>query len=246
MDQQVLFSNEGQTIRANLVIPSPGAPCIVISHGLEGSKDGEKWLEFVPKLVREGYACLRFNYRGCGKDKDKSDGDFIDTTLTKRIQDYYSAISFTQTCDIDKSRIGVIGSSFGGTVAIAARDRRIKAMVSLSTPCTFKKPSQQEMRLYETRGFYELPSGRRLLLAFFQDFHKYDVCKAAGEMGCPLMVIHGSSDRLVTIDDARDIYHNSSKPKRLAIIDGASHGFDDPVHLKEVINMTIDWFRKYL
>ncbi|MFC1846781.1 alpha/beta fold hydrolase [Chloroflexota bacterium] len=91
-----------------------------MSHGLEGSKDGGKWLGFVPKLISGGFACLRFNYRGCGTDKEKSDGEFIDSTLTRRIQDYNSAIDFVQSLGINKNKIGVIGSSFGGTVAIAA------------------------------------------------------------------------------------------------------------------------------
>lgn len=217
MDQLATFYSGGQTIRANLDIPSPGAPCIIISHGLEGSKDGDKWLDFAPKLISEGFACLRFNYRGCGTDKEKSDGDFIDTTLTRRIQDYNSAIDFAQSLDINKNRIGVIGSSFGGTVAIVARDRRIKAMVTLSTPCRFKKPSDKESKIYENKGFHVLPSGRRLLPDFFQDFLKYDVCKATREIGCPLLVIHGGSDKLVSPDNVffislcKELYPSSYK-----------------------------------
>jgi alpha/beta superfamily hydrolase len=217
-----------------------------MSHGLEGSKDGEKWLEFAPKIINEGFACLRFNYRGCGINKEKSNGNFIDTTLTERIQDYNSAIDFTQTCDINKNRIGVIGSSFGGTVAIVARDRRARVMVTLSTPCRLEKPSDKELKLYENKGFHELPSGRRLSPTFFQDFLKYDVCKAAGDLGCPLLIIHGGSDKLVTLENAYEIYQNSNQPKRIEIIGEASHGFDDPKHLRKVINMTVDWFRQYL
>jgi predicted alpha/beta-fold hydrolase len=95
LEQQASFLSQGQTIKANLAIPFHAAPCVIMSHGLEGSKDGEKWLEFVPRLQPEGFACLRFNYRGCGAGSEKSDGDFIDTTLSNRIHDYRSAIDFT-------------------------------------------------------------------------------------------------------------------------------------------------------
>ena len=227
-------------------MPYPGAPCIVMSHGLEGSKDGGKWLGFVPKLISGGFACFRFNYRGCGTDKEKSDGEFIDSTLTRRIRDYDSAIDFVQSLGINQNKIGVIGSSFGGTVAIAACDSRVKAMVILSTPCRFNKPSNKESKLYEDKGFHELPTGSRLLPAFFQDFSDYDVCKAAGELDCPLLVIHGGDDKLVATENAHDIYRNSKQPKRLEIIEGASHSFSDPIHLKEVITMTVNWFHQYL
>ena len=246
MDQSVTFYCHGQAIKANLNIPSPKAPCIILSHGLEGSKDGDKWLKFAPRLVSEGFACLRFNYRGCGTAKEKSDGDFIDTTLTGRIQDFSSAIDFTQTCDIDNNRIGVIGSSFGGTIAIAAKDSRVRAMATLSTPCRFKKTSKEELNMFNKRGFYELHSGRRLLPTFFDDFSRYDICKDAGQISCPLLVMHGSGDELVASDNAYDIYHNSREPKRLEIVAGANHSFDDPIHLKEAISLTIDWFRQYL
>jgi alpha/beta superfamily hydrolase len=217
-----------------------------MSHGLEGSKDGEKWLDFVPRLQSEGFASLRFNYRGCGTGDEKSDGDFVDTTLSSRIQDYNSAIGFAQTTEIDENRIGVIGSSFGGAVAIAAQDRRVKAMVILATPCRFKKPSSKELSIFEKMYFYELPSGRRLLPEFFSDFSNYDVCQAASGIGCPLLVIHGSADELVTPNNAYDIYENSLEPKRLEIISGANHGFNDPMHLEKVINLIVDWFRQYL
>jgi dipeptidyl aminopeptidase/acylaminoacyl peptidase len=246
LNQLITFCSDGQTIRANLDIPYSGAPCIIMSHGLEGSKDGGKWLGFVPRLISEGFACLRFNYRGCGIDKENSDGEFIDSTLTRRIRDYNSAIDFAQSLNINKNRIGVIGSSFGGTVAIVARDSRVKAMVTLSTPCRFNKPSNKESELYKDKGFHELPTGNRLLPAFFQDFSKYDICKAAGEIDCPLLIMHGGDDKLVATDNAYAIYRNSKQPKRLEIIKGASHSFSDPIHLKEVIYMTVDWFRQYL
>jgi dipeptidyl aminopeptidase/acylaminoacyl peptidase len=146
----------------------------------------------------------------------------------------------------DEDRIGVIGSSFGGTIAIAAQDCRIRAMVILATPCRFKKPSSKELNTFKKRGFYELPSGRRLLPSFFSDFNRYDVCQAAGEIGCPLLVIHGSADELVSPSNAYDIYQNSLEPKRIEIISGANHGFNDPKHIEKVINLTIDWFRQYL
>ena len=128
---------------ANLNLPQEGAPGVLMSHGLESSKDGDKWLVLSPRLYDAGFASLRFSYRGCGEGEEKSQGEFKDTTLTGRVSDYKAAIDFLYQARINNTRLGVIGSSFGGTVALAARDDRIRAIVTLATPFSF--PSLSEL-----------------------------------------------------------------------------------------------------
>ena len=132
--QTVEFTSEGQTVRGDLIVPAPGSPCILMSHGFEASKDGTKWSFLTPRLVDHGYAVLKFNYRGCGYGPDASDGLFENTTLSARIADYRAALDFLQDADVDPSRIAVIGSSFGGEIPVAAQDSRVKAYVLLATP----------------------------------------------------------------------------------------------------------------
>jgi alpha/beta superfamily hydrolase len=246
LGQSLSFISHGHTIRANLAVPNPEAPCIIMSHGLEGSKDGKKWLEFVPRLISTGYSCFRFNYRGCGSGKEYSDGEFPNSTLSSRIQDYKAAIDFIQASEIGENGTGVIGSSFGGSVAIAARDKRVKAMVILATPCKLKIPSYNKSKDFKQKGSHELPSGRKLFPNFFSDFNSYNLCRAVREICCPLLIIQGDADKLVSLNNAYDFYKNSYEPKQLEIINGADHSFSEPRHLEKVIALTVDWFRLYL
>jgi len=128
------------------------AACILTLHGLESSKDSGKWPIVALRLYDEGYACLRFNFRGCGEGPEKSEGKIEDTSLTGRIKDYLAALQFLQdTGRVDMDRLGIIGSSFGGMVAIAAQEKkRIKAMVTLSSlyMIPLSRPSKEG-------GFYE-------------------------------------------------------------------------------------------
>ncbi len=246
MEQLATFRGPGGVIYANLNIPYAGAPCVIMSHGLESNKDGDKWLVLAPRLHDAGFAYLRFSYRGCGDGGEKSQGSFEETTLSGRIEDYRAAIDFVVTTAVDKNRLGVVGSSFGGTVAIAARDNRIKAMVAMATPCKFKAPTEEQVRTYTAQGFFELPSGRRFKVEFWHDFLRYDICASAGTIGCPIMIIHGSADPSVPLEDAHILYDNAREPKRLEIIEEANHSFNESTHLEQVINMTLDWFKQYL
>jgi len=207
-----------------------------------GSKDADKWLLLASRLYDAGFACLRFNYRGCGEGRGKSEGNFEDTTLSRRIQDYRAALDFVETIPVDKNRLGVIGSSFGGTVAIAAQDTRIKAMVTMATPCRFKVPAEEQFREYQARGFLDLSSGRRLKTQFLHDIQHYDV----GKIGCPLLIIHGSADEDIPVENAHHLYEKAKAPKRLKVIEGGNHGFNDPSHLEQVISLTADWLKQCL
>jgi dipeptidyl aminopeptidase/acylaminoacyl peptidase len=64
--------------------------------------------------------------------------------------------------------------------------------------------------------------------------------------GCPLLIIHGSADEDVPVENAHHLYEKAKAPKRLKIIEGGNHGFNDPAHLKQVISLTSDWLKLYL
>ena len=245
MEELITFYSVNQKIFGNLHLPYEKAPCVITLHGLESSKDSGKWPTIAARLHDEGYACLRFNFRGCGEGPEKSEGEFEDVSLTGRIWDYKSALQFLQeTSKVDMRRLGVIGSSFGGMVAIVAQDDRIKAMVTLSTP--YKIPRFDKPQIpKEAGGYYELPSGRRFKKGFYEDLRKYNLLKA---IRCvpPILFIHGSEDDIVPLEHSHKLYEAAAEPKRLEIVNGANHVFSQSEHLNRVINLSLGWIKKFL
>jgi dipeptidyl aminopeptidase/acylaminoacyl peptidase len=240
MEDLVSYSVEQQRLVGNLHLPFRNAPCVVALHGLESSKDSGKWPLVAARLYDADIACLRFNFRGCGTGPEKSDGKFEDVSLTGRIRDFQAALRFLhETGKVDTSRLGVIGSSFGGMVALAAEDTRIKAMVVLSTPYTMPEPRRA------VGGYYQLPSGRRLKQGFYEDLRNYQVLQAI-KSAPPLLILHGSDDDLVPVEHARLLYEAALEPKRLVFLPGADHVFSRNEHLNRAIELCVEWFKRYL
>jgi len=245
-EQPVIIYSQGQKMLADLSVPERGAPVVVMSHGFESSKDGTKWRALATRLGEAGFAGLRFSYRGCGEGGEISDGDFADTTLTGRIADYRAAVDFLEGTDVDTSKIGVIGSSFGGMVALAAGDNRIRAMVTLATPVHLSSPGVKELKDIRERGYSELNSGRKLNVGFYDDMQHFNLPEGIKVIECPLLVVHGGRDEVVQVRDANIIYSLAHGPKRIEIIDGADHSFGSPEHRDRVLKLALEWFRTYL
>jgi len=213
------------------VLHSPNertSACVITCHGFYSSKDSEKYVEIAHRFCRENLAVLRFDFRGCGE----SGGRFEDTSLTTRMEDLESALDFVE--ERGYGNMGVMGSSLGGTVSIlvAAKDKRIKALVTWATPYHLDKLFRGEV----IKGLEKL----RL------DAKKYDVVKAVKEMHCPILIVHGSLDEQVPLSHAEVLYENANKPKDIQIIKGADHRLTNPIHRRRAVELTLNWFKKYL
>jgi pimeloyl-ACP methyl ester carboxylesterase len=131
-------------------------------------------------------------------------------------------------------------------VAIAARDERIKVMVTLATPYNIPFPDKRQFTHVRYKAYLQLDSGRRLGSGFFDDVSQYNIRSAISNIQSPLLIIHGSSDELIPIQNAYKLYRNANKPKQLEIVEGANHSFEDPGHINMVVNLSLKWFKSYL
>jgi pimeloyl-ACP methyl ester carboxylesterase len=109
-----------------------GGPAVLLCQGLSGVKH-LVLPEIAEGLAERGITSLRFDYAGFG-DSEGERG-WIDPSA--RVDDAHSALAWLAGDEtVDSTRLGVYGHSYGGPVAIsvAARDRRVKAVVSVSGP----------------------------------------------------------------------------------------------------------------
>jgi len=101
----------------------------LVLHGFGGNCDSAGVTNPTRVLNELGYVTLRFDMRGCGK----SEGEFGRIICMEQVEDLGNALAFlAQNPAVQPDRIGVIGSSFGGAVAVYAggTNPRIAAVVS--------------------------------------------------------------------------------------------------------------------
>lgn len=111
-----------------------GRPCVVMAHGFGGTRD-TGLLPYAEGFARAGIDAFVFDYRGFGASHG------VPRQLVsyrRQRQDYYAAIAAARRLPgVDPGRIVLWGTSYSGghVVAVAARDGRVAAVISM-TPAT--------------------------------------------------------------------------------------------------------------
>jgi dipeptidyl aminopeptidase/acylaminoacyl peptidase len=232
--EKVSFTSYGQAMAGALHLPDiEKPPCVVASHGLFSSKDSEKYVTLGERCTQRGIAFLRFDFRGFGE----SGGSIAESTVSARLLDLNMAIEFARSHPCIDPRIGLMGSSLGGYISLskAATEEEIRAVVTWATPFTLAG-------LGERRGEGEMAS---LGEEFFHDIKAHDLAPALPKVpNC--LVIHGERDELVPVEQAKMIYEGLNYPKGMEIIEEADHRLTQPDHREKAIEITLEWFERYL
>jgi dienelactone hydrolase len=133
MRREVAFESDGVTCRAWLyeaaAEASRPAPCIVMAHGLGGTRDASL-SPYAEKFAAAGFHVLLFDYRHLG-DSYGEPRQVI--SMERQLADWAAAIAFARAMPgVDAERIGLWGCSLSGghVLVAAARDKRIAAIAS--------------------------------------------------------------------------------------------------------------------
>jgi uncharacterized protein len=125
--QAVSLFNEKDNIRlSGWYIPSKNGAAIILLHGFDG--DRLDMLSRAQALARSGYGVLLYDLRGHGES-----GGEVRAFGWQDVEDVGAALDFLSNReDVDPDRIGILGFSIGGQIAIraAAEYEQIKAILA--------------------------------------------------------------------------------------------------------------------
>ena len=183
------------------------APAILYLHGSRWNLTGQ--LRRIEQLHKFGFAVFAIDYRGFGK----SDGDLPSEETV--YADAMTAWEWLVKQQPDPARRLIYGHSLGGAVAIdlAARlGERGDSARGLVVESTFTSLAD----LASALTYDWLPT--RLLLT-----QKFDSLAKIGHVRMPVFIAHGASDHLIPSRFSSALFEAAHEPKKLLLVDGASH-----------------------
>ncbi|HEX3732180.1 MAG TPA: alpha/beta fold hydrolase [Mycobacteriales bacterium] len=226
----------------------PKSLVVMLHGGPGGQKDGPEGLygTLARVLADSGIASLRFDFRGVGE----STGRYRDMTIARQVADYECVWSFARSCGFD--RLGVIGESYGATVALHSRSADPDA-VCLLWPAiyflnaTFAPFITPEKMAVARRDGFTVEEGQEVGLAFLEEvFEVRDVEAGVRRLTAPTLLIHGTADREVPVRQSRQAFELLSEPKKLITVPGGAHCLPQAQE-RELVNEQVGrWLDEYL
>ncbi|MDP2953846.1 MAG: alpha/beta fold hydrolase [Chloroflexota bacterium] len=231
-EREVSFLSQGQRVAGTLHLPPGATPfggratrCIITCHGYISHRNSDKWLAVARRLSEAGLAVLRFDFRGCGESEGNPE------TASGRVADLGAALDFVGR-ELRPRKLGLLGSSLGGAVALLALHQPGEGLVAAHDPtridCLVTWATPSEVRLFP----HEYPPAA--------------VLEAAWNIRCPILIVHGTQDEVVDPSHAQRLFESAPEPKRLEFIAGGDHTFTNPRHRKRVVELSVGWFERYL
>ena len=231
----ITFESDGFLLKGMLHLPEANLPPVVIgSHGLLSNSFSPKQIALARECNAHGIAYFRFDHRGCGQ----SDGVFNEiTSLDGRRNDLVSAVKIIQTRKDIGKKIGLFGSSMGGTVCISVAD-----VLEIDAWVTYASPVRSSSI---TTALKESDDSEKIKPLLDQKYLEWDISDQLKHLH-HIFILHGDSDKIVPPSNAHEIFTKSSNPKKLILQKGGNHLMSNKKHQKDFLREAVNWFKKWL
>ena len=214
-------------------------PIIIMCHGSgsQVNKGAFHIIRLEEIFNKAGISTFRFDFFGHGE----SDGKYEDLTISVAIDDILKAIDFLKKEGY--SRIGLTGSSFGGTAALlaAAKTKDLYLLVLKSPVSDYlermkENPEKYPLEEWKEKGFIYKEENLKMNYSFFEDAKKIDSYQDMKKIKIPVLIVHGDKDKDVPIEQSKkaaSIIENC----RLEIIEGAGHKYSNPGEFDRMLKL---------
>jgi len=264
--KETQFHSGNLLLRGELYLPERAlSPGILVCHAMH--RQGFRWLPlyrvFAQKAAERGFACLLFDFRGCGLSEGTFDYGWGEQHDTKAAFEFL----LTQT-QVDATSIFLAGRSLGGTIALYSLvdDSRVKGYALWATP----PDHQQNIKRFIERTWGKLGYAFFLLLSHADRFcnvtrvmklHLFGLNMRPNDVrrklmalsGArlisrrshpPILLLIGEEDDFVSLSEARSYEKSILGRKRLIVLPETGHTFKGAE--EKIASITLDWFDELL
>ncbi len=224
---------------------------VILCHGFLSNKDSRTNLRLTELLCPHEISTLRFDWFGMGG----SGGEFSRITVATCVDQLERAISLMR--DRGYYDLGLIGSSFGGLLAIlvAQRHPELRA-VGLKCPV----PDFPEMLDHEfgpngieewkhTNYIPDVTGGTApisLDFSFYESCRVFNAYEAARNVNAPVLTVHGEQDELVPFHQIERLKASLPGDAELVLLPGADHQFGRPEDFRRMTVRLANWMQTHL
>ncbi len=195
----------GEPVRLHgLWLPQPraDAPLLLYLHGARW--DVRSSAQRMRRMHELGFAVLGIDYRGFGRSTDTLPSE------TMAYEDARAAWDWLGRQHPGLPRY-VFGHSLGGAIAVA-----LAAQVDDESGVVVEGAFTSVPAVFSSFKWGWLPLGPLIT-------QRFDAAARVEQVGSPLLVVHGSDDRLIPPELGRQLYERAKAPKRFVLVEGGSH-----------------------
>ena len=215
-----LATQPGEKLIAWYAPAKGNQPTILFFHGNAGDIAGRS--ERFAYYQQAGYGVMFLSYRGYGASTGRP-------TEAGLISDANAAYDWLVRSGVPASRIAVVGESLGTGVAVQLAARKPVGAVALEAPFT---STADVARL----SYWWLPVG----LLMKDQFKSIDYLN---DVRAPLLVSHGTDDRLIPVEMGKALYAAANEPKEFVALANGTHG---SIFSEQVWEREIEFFNRRL
>lgn len=264
-------SSRGVAVPVSFVYPvgvqDEAYPLVVMAHGHGGTRnEAGAFVSIAAGLAARGIASIRMDFPGCGDSAEP----FTENNLGNMLQDIQASRGFAIAQErIDKDRVGLLGFSMGGHLALllASPDEGYKVIATWAPAIAAGVDSAVEL-LGGPAAYAELRSravaegstpfttswGQRqqLGLRWFTDLEESRPLQSIRQFRGPLLVLYGELDEVVSprLSEAVIAAATGSVEVVRYVVEGAGHGlglYSEAPHLTaEAVDVTVEFLSRQL
>jgi pimeloyl-ACP methyl ester carboxylesterase len=202
---------------------------VVVAHGFAAGRDNSDVLALAEQLYASGFDVVTYDARGHGGSEGRcgvGSSEHLDVACV---------VAHTATEDLP---MVVVGVSMGAIAVVSYLAEVSEPDPLLSGAVLVSSPSRWRMRpsavgllnVALTRSAIGRWAARRWLGVRIRPgwFPGETPESAMARVGIPVVVIHGTDDRLLASSHARRLHESGPPSNRLQIVKGMGHGLDKP------------------